>query len=296
MTLDQLRYFQAVCKYGSVSRGAESLNISQPSVSNAISNLEKEFGVALFTRQHKRFALTEEGALFSEMAEGLLNQADALTRTMETLEKKNKVLRIGVPPMIGSLVLPLLFGEHMQAHTSVQVRVVEDSAGGLKRLLADNQIDMAFLPHTQPFGGDWCAEPLTELQNVCCVNKAHPLAGKRSVRLECLADEPMVLFKNSFFQTERILEAFSHMSRTPNVLLDTEQLSTVQNMIAGNTAIGFLFAFLVKSMPELVAIPLDPPMTTRVSLVWKKDRRMSDDMKSLITFMKKAISRVGDTL
>ena len=47
MTLDQLRYFTAVCKYGSVSRGAESLSISQPSVSNAITNLEKEFGVEL---------------------------------------------------------------------------------------------------------------------------------------------------------------------------------------------------------------------------------------------------------
>ena len=41
MTLDQLRYFSAVCKYGSVSQGAESLNISQPSVSNAIANLER---------------------------------------------------------------------------------------------------------------------------------------------------------------------------------------------------------------------------------------------------------------
>ena len=61
MTIDQLRYFQAVCTYDSISRAAEILNISQPSISNAIANLENEFGVKLFTRYHKRLKLTDEG-------------------------------------------------------------------------------------------------------------------------------------------------------------------------------------------------------------------------------------------
>ena len=52
MTLDQLRYFQAVCKYKSVSNASKYLNISQPSVSNAISKLENEFGIMLFVRQY----------------------------------------------------------------------------------------------------------------------------------------------------------------------------------------------------------------------------------------------------
>ena len=54
MTIDQLRYFQAVCKYNGISRAAEALNISQPSVSNAIAKLEKEFGVELFQRKNSR--------------------------------------------------------------------------------------------------------------------------------------------------------------------------------------------------------------------------------------------------
>ena len=61
MTLDQLRYFRAVCKCDSVSRAAEILNISQPSVSNAISSLEREFDVALIERRRKKLILTKEG-------------------------------------------------------------------------------------------------------------------------------------------------------------------------------------------------------------------------------------------
>lgn len=286
MTLDQLRYFQAVCKYDGVSRAAEVLNISQPSVSNAIANLEREFGVELFIRQRKKLMLTEDGRILAELTEKLLSQADETVRTMRELGGKSKVLRLGVPPMIGSLVLPLLYGEHFKRYQQLQVHIVEDDSSGLRKLLTDNQIDMAFLPHTYPFGGDLCAELLAELQNVCCVNKAHRFASRKSIRFEELEGEPLVLFKNSFFQTERILDEFSRQSLTPNVLLDTAQLSTVQNMVASSMAIGFMFEFLLESTPELVGIPLDPPMTTSVSLVWRNGGHISSDMRNLIQFIK----------
>ena len=284
MTLDQLRYFSAVCNHGSVSLGAQSLNISQPSVSNAIANLEKEFGVELFTRHRKKLILTEEGRRLSEMADSLLSQADGIVSTMEELGKQNKVLRLGVPPMIGSLVLPTLFQNYFPLYPSVQVRIVEDDNSGLKHLLEDNQIDLAFLPHTQPFEGQWNSAPLTVLQNVCFVNKSHPLAKETSVTLEQLQEQELVLFKNSFFQTQRILDAFSRLQCQPKIALYTAQLSTMQNMILSNHAVGFMFDFLTKTTPELVGIPLNPPMTTQVSLVWKKSRPATADMKKLIAY------------
>lgn len=288
MTLDQLRYFQAVCKYDGVSRAAEVLNISQPSVSNAIANLEKEFGVELFTRQRKRLLLTEEGRVLSALAQKLLTQADDTVRTMRELAGNSRVLRLGVPPMIGSLVLPVLYGEHFKLYPQLKVRIVEDDSSGLKRLLSEDQIDMAFLPHTHPFSGDLSAQPVTELQNVCCVHRSHPLATEKSVRLESLREEPLVLFKNSFFQTERIMDSFSRLSITPNVLLDTAQLHIMKNMIASKMAVGFMFEFLTKATPDLVGVPLDPPMKTQVSLVWKSSGFISGDMKNLIGFIQSA--------
>ena len=284
MTLDQLRYFQAVCQYDGVSHAAENLNISQPSVSNAIANLEKEFGIVLFTRQHKRLTLTKEGQLMRELAGRLLSQADDLSRTMRALGDKNKVLRLGVPPMIGSLVLPVLFEKHFFLHPQLQVYIAEDDNSGLKQQLADDRIDMAFLPHNRPFDSGWENVPLANLQNVCFVNRTHSLATRKSIRLEELKDERLVLFKNSFFQTERILSEFSRLSCQPQIALYTAQLSTMQKMIISSNAVGFMFEFLTKSTPELVGIPLDPPMTTQVSLVWKKSRPISADMKNLIVF------------
>ena len=61
MNLIQLKYFHAVCQFQTVSEAAEYLYISQPSLSNAIKELENEFGVALFRRHHRGMTLTEEG-------------------------------------------------------------------------------------------------------------------------------------------------------------------------------------------------------------------------------------------
>ncbi len=296
MTLDQLRYFQAVCQYDGVSYAAQMLNISQPSVSNAIANLEKEFGVILFTRHHKRLFLTKEGQLMREMASQLLSQADNLSRTMRVLGDNGQVLRLGVPPMIGSLVLPILFEKHISRYPQLQVHIVEDDNSGLKQQLLDDRIDMAFLPHTRPFDMEWGSVHLINLENVCFVNQKHPLASRKSICLEELQAEPLVLFKNSFFQTERILDAFSRLSCRPNISLYTAQLSTMQNMILNNNAVGFMFEFLAKTTSGIVGIPLNPPMTTQVSLVWKKSRPVSADMKNMIAFVQLLAVNMKDFL
>ena len=84
-----------------------------------------------------------------------------------------------------------------------------------------------------------------------------------------LADTPLVLFKDSFFQTEEIKKRFASALVKPNIMFQTNQLSTLQNMIRNNLAAGFMFRDLITSDPELVAIPLSSPINISVSLAWK---------------------------
>lgn len=285
MTLDQLRYFQAVCQYNSVSRASQVLNISQPSVSSAIGKLEKEFRVMLFTRQNKRLILTKEGAILLDLANDLLSRTENVVKTMYDLND-NKVLNLGIPPMLSSLILPILYSNFFKNHPDFKINIIEDDRSGLIRMLEENKISMAFLPHDKPFDSRFNAQHLIELANVCCVSKKHKLAKKESVNIQDLKNEPLILFKNSFFQTERILEQFKQHGCTPNILLDTAQVSTVQNIVSKGLAIGFVFEFLLKTTPELIGIPFDPPMHTQISLVWKKGEYLSGHMNSLIKFVK----------
>lgn len=284
MTLDQLRYFQAVCKHSSVSRAAEFLSISQPSVSNAINKLEKEFGTTLFTRQNKRLTLTKEGIVLLELANDLLLRAENTVKTMTGLSD-NKVLNIGIPPMLSSLILPVLYNDFFNSCPDIKINFFEGDRSGLIRMLEENKINMAFLPHNGQFDSRFHAKLLMELDNVCCVRKGHWLSHKKSVTIEDIKNEPLVLFKNSFFQTERLLERFKQRNYNPNILLDTTQVSTVQNMVSNGLAVGLMFEFLLKATPNIVGIKLDPPMRTQVSLVWKQGEYLSGNMNRLITFV-----------
>lgn len=285
MTLTQLRYFQMVARYQGVTRAAEQLHISQPSVSNAIRELEKEFGVQLLARQNRSFALTREGLEFLEYAESLLRETDRTIRQMKDLGAGEKMLRLGVPPMIGSLVLPVLYREYFPLHPRLVPQITEDGNRVLLQMLGDNRLDMAFLPHEQEFPPSFSSQPLIRQRNMYCVSRNHPFADKESISIGEMGEQPLVLFKNSFLQTERILERFSRQNIEPRVLLSTTQLSTMQNMIKSGIAAGVMFEFLLKESPELVGIPLSPPMETKISLVWKTSNYMTEEMRGLVKFV-----------
>ena len=285
MTLDQLRYFQAVCNYNSVSRASQALNISQPSVSNAIAKLENEFGTMLFTRQNKRLILTQEGAKLLELANDLISHADHTVKTMKEMSD-HKILNLGVPPMLSSFILPILYGEFFKKNPDFKINIIEGDRTGLIQMLEDHRINMAFLPHDGSMEAHLKSQPLAEFDNVCCVSKSHRLSQKYSVTVEDLKVEPLVLFKNSFFPTERILARFKENGYTPHILLHTAQVTTMQNIAASGLAVGFVFDFLIESTPSLIGIPLDPPMRTQVSLVWKQGEHLSSNMNHLIQFVK----------
>ena len=86
MKLYQLQYFTSVCGHScNISRAAEALHISQPSVSNAIRDLEEEFGVCLFQRINRKLRITREGEIFLAMATDLLSRSESVVNRMRDL-------------------------------------------------------------------------------------------------------------------------------------------------------------------------------------------------------------------
>ena len=96
MKLYQLRYFTAVCRYGYVTRAAEELHVTQPSVSSAIKELEDEFSVNLFHRINNRLSPTKEGLYFLDQATKILELADSTTSMMEELGSRKKQIKIAI--------------------------------------------------------------------------------------------------------------------------------------------------------------------------------------------------------
>ena len=96
MNFTQLKYFETVCSCGSVSKAAEVLHISQPSLSMAIRELEAEFGVFLFKRHHKGVSLTPEGETLLTLGKDILTRVEATTDIMKDLGSGRKILKTSI--------------------------------------------------------------------------------------------------------------------------------------------------------------------------------------------------------
>ena len=103
MKIIQLEYFCAVSRYHSITQAAQKLFVTQPAISTAIKELEKEFSVNLFVRSKNHLTLTTEGEIFYQKAQELLQSIDQTTQQLYDLGKQTPSERIGIPPLLTTL-------------------------------------------------------------------------------------------------------------------------------------------------------------------------------------------------
>lgn len=285
MNLNQLKYFYAVCTYGSLSDAAEILHISQPSLSSAIKALESEFGVLLFQRNHKGMNLTHDGNILFERCTDILARTEQLENIMKELGKERTKLRLGVPPMIGSTILPRIYRDFNKLYPNISLEIFEDGRKNLLEKLSENHLDMIFSLHKNSLDEKFASKKVAELEIVCCTTKDDAVSKNKAITPQDIEKAPLVLFEDGFFQTAEIKKWFAIENITPNILLQTKQFSTMLTLISNNIALGFAFKNLVETNKNLVAIPLDPPIFVEASLIWKKDSYFFDSMKKFYQYI-----------
>ncbi len=286
MNLNQLKYFYTVCVHGSLSDASEYLFISQPSLSSAIKALEDEFGVSLFIRRHQGMELTKEGKVLFEMCQDILGRTNQVESIMKDMGNERRILKLGVPPMIGSLILPHIYRDFCESHPDITLEIVEGGRSELLDKLSKNYLDMVFLLQNKPLDTKYSAINVSKLEIVCCASKDNKIANHEFVSPRNLKDVPLVLFENSFFQTAEIKKWFDSEKVEPNIILQTNQLSTMLTLISNNIAIGFTFRELTKTNHDFVAIPTENPIYFDASLVWKKDSYKFSSMEKFMKYVK----------
>ena len=143
MTLNQLRYFQAVCQYHSISKASAMLHVTQPAVSIALSNLEEEFGVTLFSRDNRLLEITDAGQVFLMLVNEVLANVDAIYEKMKDLQTNNCLLRLSIVPFSFSRNIQRIIDDFQSAASENKMNVYEYGSKTALQKLKTNQIDMA---------------------------------------------------------------------------------------------------------------------------------------------------------
>ncbi len=193
-TLRQLEYFVAAGETESITRASDRTSISQPSISTAISQLEKELGVQLFVRRHAQgLSLTPAGRRLLREAKALLEQAEGLYHLADEVSGQLRgSLSIGCLVTLAPMIIPALSHSFAAAFPEAELRPEEAHQEALLERLRRADIDAAITYDLQ-IPNDIAFRPLVSLPPHALVGAEHPLAGRKKVALAELAAEPFIL-------------------------------------------------------------------------------------------------------
>ena len=231
-TIRQLQYFVAAAEAGSITLGAEKINISQPSISAAISTLEREFGVQLFIRHHAQgLSLTAAGRRLLVEAKQLIRQAQALYAVAsEAADTISGSLSVGCMVTMAPMVMPELAHSFMAACPRAAIRQTVANQEWLLAALERTEIDLALTYDLQiPTGIAFT--PLARLPPYVMVGEMHPLAGHRRASLEELAEHPLILLDLPL-SADYFLGLFLKEGLTPRIHSRSDHQEVVRTMVA----------------------------------------------------------------
>ena len=198
MELRHLRYFTAIVQWKGFRRASRHLYIAQPSISQAVADLEGELGIKLFAREGRVAKLTPEGQVFYEEALKTLAQAErSITTAQRAAKGEIGTLGIGFMGFTACLFLPGLIRKYKARHPGVAMRLVEDVPRGQDIAFDRGEIDIAF---TRPLSADRRAHYDTRLlfsePLVAALCKSRKVRAKR-IRIADLAGERFIVFQRS---------------------------------------------------------------------------------------------------
>lgn len=286
MKLLQLKYFQTVCKYESITKAAEKLFVSQPTISFCIKELEEEFGVKLFHRKHNRLQLTVEGQFFYEKVQYILQSVDSLEHQMKEMCESRNHIKIAVPAMISTFLFPQMFDAFTKQYPDVQLEMLETGSLQTRKLVDSNSVDLGITISDSAVNDNYNILPLVTTELVFCVNKNHPLANAKTVSFKELADERIIIFKADSYQNVVIKSAFAEAGVEPNILLYSSQLYTIKQFLSYGKTGAFLYRQVAEMDEDLVCIPFEEPILQKIVLIWKKSGSLFSDAENFILFAK----------
>ncbi len=229
--------------------------------------------------------LTSEGEHLFRMSKDLLERAERTEKIMKDMGREKKTLILGVPPMTGSLILPIIYGKFLNRNEDINLEIVECGRQEMIKRITEDSLDMAFISHNQQTESGLSAHHVARLEIVCGTTKQNKISNEEKLSPKQLSDVPLVMFEDGFFQTAEIKKWFAKEGVTPNILMQTAQLSTMLSIISSNTAVGFMFKKLIEKNPEIVPISMYPDVFVDISLVWKKDKYIFSSMRRFKDFL-----------
>ena len=287
--LARLEAFVEVASARSFSRAAERLNLTQPTVSARIAQLEAQLGVSLFERLGRTVQLSDAGRALLPHAQRTLQAARDAAEAVHALRAGGGgTLIIGTAPTVGTYVLPRLLQRFAAAQPNVEISIRTGRSEEVSQMVLDDEVQIGFereLSHPEVE-----TVPLYKDDIVLLAAAQHPLASRRRVAVEDVVRESVI-----FFDPDSSYHALSHAAfRTsgvaPRHTIDVDSLEMAKRLVL--RGLGLAFLPLVAVEEELqrgqlapIEIQSAPPIRRSIAVIYRRRRALSDAALSFLSLV-----------
>lgn len=234
MNIDHLKYFIEVVKHRGITKAANSLYISQSTISKAIKGLERTYNVSLIDRKAKKFTLTSAGEIFYNSALKIVSNYQSEMEVLDTLlHSKRGRLTLGIPPVTVTIIYPILH-KYRQMYPEITLKIMEVGANTALSLAQSGAVDIGVL--IEPFDNpEFNKMPIMRSEAVCVVSPRHRLANYDTISWQQLKKEKFLLLGHTFRLFDVIMDCCHQNGFTPQVALESSQWDLlVENVINGD--------------------------------------------------------------
>jgi DNA-binding transcriptional LysR family regulator len=288
MDFDQLTTFLEVAKQGSFSRAGQKVFRSQPAVSAQIRQLEQEYGEKLFDRIGKTVKLTPAGEVLFEYANRLLTvRSESLRAVADQRNTPRGTLAIGANEATCLYVLPDVFAQYHQQYPKVQISVYRNFSHKILQKIDEGAIDLGIvtLPVNAP---SLEVLPIFRDRLMLMVSTNHPLSRKPAVRVNEVAEFPLIFPKTGF--TRQVLDKLFRPYRSHlQVSMELASVGMIKRFVAANLGASLISASYAADevrAGEAKLIPLQGVELWReLGLVYRRDRSLPRAAHSFIDLM-----------
>ncbi|HET7299139.1 MAG TPA: DNA-binding transcriptional regulator OxyR [Oleiagrimonas sp.] len=292
MNLRDLRYLVALAEHRHFGHAAEACFVSQPTLSTQIRKLEDELGVKLIERTPRKALLTDAGRDIAERARSVLNEVEQIRSVARrSSDPESGTVRLGIFPTLGPYLLPHVVPMVHKRFPRLELLLVEEKTEEVLNRLRGGKLDaciVALPVHDEHLH----AEFLFEEPFLLAVPQGHPLARKKSLKLDDLSHQNLLLLEDGHCLRDQALEVCHLAGAGEKSGFRATSLETLRQMVAADVGITLLPTLAVK--PPVVQAPNvhlvefhGHPPHRRIAMLWRKSSAMAGFLMQLAEVFKR---------
>lgn len=292
MTLHHLEVFVAVCQEKTMHAAAEKLNLSQPSISKIIADLEKYYNIILFERINHRLYLTPIGETMLDHALHILELFHHMEDDINIHGQTNHI-RIGGSVSVGTCIIPPLIQRLAQQELPISYSVIINNTSKIEQLINDYELDLA-LVEGYVDNPNLVIEDVAEDELVLAVSAKHPLTCKKNITFGDLEQYTFISREDGSSKRNQLELHMQKLGLKLSTNYTCSSVDAIKQALQYTDSIAALSRMMISEEIKkevLTILPLDDMKVKRsIRLIYHKNKYISPAMKAFIKVLNEHVN------